>query len=52
MLSGGLPWETAQELQLAPNPKKKANHLECIVQIDSTQPRHPDSFLGRLAAWI
>ena len=23
MLSGGLPWETAQELQLAPNPREK-----------------------------
>lgn len=31
---------------------RKANHLECIVQIGSTLPRHPDSFLGLLEAWI
>lgn len=31
---------------------KQANHLECIVQIGSTLPRHPDSFLGPCEAWI
>lgn len=31
---------------------RKANHLECIVQIGSTLPRHHDSFLGLLEAWI
>lgn len=31
---------------------RKANHLECIAQIGSALPRHPDSFLGLFEAWI
>lgn len=32
--------------------RRQATHLECIVQISSTLPRHPDSFLGPCDAWI
>lgn len=44
-LSGGLPWETARELQLVPNPRKEGepSGMHCPDWLHIAQ--HPNSFL-------